>query len=149
MRQKRANSFFTFLYPGFLAGGPTPPKDAPCIAIPNDGEFVSICGERYGGEQMSAVFSTPQALRDLAHVLEEAADLFEENQAKRRTPLPTNEAEEDRTNWPTIRKEFEVLLSAHQKALKAYGNVMSKGTEKAVETAYAKLLDFVRGVSRQ
>jgi hypothetical protein len=82
MRQKTSNAYFTFLYPGRLAGGPMPPKDAPCIAITDDGSFVSICGERYGGEQPSAVFYTPQALRDLAHVLEEAADLFEQNQAK-------------------------------------------------------------------
>jgi hypothetical protein len=82
VRQKRSNSYFTFLYPGFLAGDPKPPDDAPYIAIPNSGEFVSICGERYGGEQMSAVFYSAQSLRDLAHVLEEAADLFEENQVK-------------------------------------------------------------------
>lgn len=83
MRQKRTNAGFTFLYPGFLAGGPKPPDNAPYIAIPNDGAFVSITGDIYGDEQSSAVFYSPQRLRDLAHVLEEAADLFEENQAKR------------------------------------------------------------------
>jgi hypothetical protein len=85
MRQKTTNAYFTFLYPGRLAGGPMPPKDAPCIAIPNDGSFVSICGERYGGEQPSAVFYSPQDLRNLAHVLEEAADLFEQNQVNSQT----------------------------------------------------------------
>lgn len=82
MRQKRSNAYFTFFYPGLLAGGPTPPPDSPYIAIPNDGSFASITGERQGGEQSSAVFSSPQQLRDLAHVLEEAADLLEENQSK-------------------------------------------------------------------
>lgn len=82
MRQKTSNAYFTFLYPGRLAGGDMPHKDAPYIAIPNDGSFVSICGEKYGNEQMSAVFYNPQTLRDLAHVLEEAADLFEENQTQ-------------------------------------------------------------------
>lgn len=85
MRQKRVNTFFTFLYPGYWPGGSTPPDNAPHIAIPNDGEFVSITGVRYGGEQPSAVFVDPQQLRDLAHVLEEAADLFEENAAKAKT----------------------------------------------------------------
>jgi hypothetical protein len=84
MRQRRANAYFTFLYPGYWPGGSTPPDDAPHIAIPNSGEFCSICGARYGGEQPSAVFYNAQDLRDLAHVLEEAADLFEENQAKHR-----------------------------------------------------------------
>lgn len=149
MRQRRCNSFFTFFYPGLLAGGPTPPKDAPHIAIPNDGSFLSICGERYGGEQPSAVFYTPQSLRDMAHVLEEAADLFEENQSKsrRQRAMPSMDKDEG-TNWPDIRKEFDALLSDHQRALKAYTNVMNKETEKATEEAYAKLLDFVRGLSR-
>jgi hypothetical protein len=84
VRQKMANAHFTFLYPGRMAGIGSPPGDAPHIAIPNNGEFVSICGARYGGEQPSAVFYNAQDLRDLAHVLEEAADLFEENQAKNR-----------------------------------------------------------------
>jgi hypothetical protein len=82
MRQRRVNSYFTFLYPGYYPGGATPDKDAPCVAIPNSGEWVSVRGQRYGGEQPSAVFYDAQSLRDLAHVLEEAADLFEENQAK-------------------------------------------------------------------
>ena len=82
MRQKTTSSYFTFLYPGRMAGIGEPPKNAPCIAIPNNGEWVSISGDGYGGEQPSAVFYNPQALRDLAHVLEEAADLFEENQIK-------------------------------------------------------------------
>lgn len=84
MRQKMSSAFFTFLYPGRQAGMGEPPGDAPHIAIPHNGEFASICGQRYGGEQMSAVFYSPQALRDLAHVLEEAADLFEEAQVKNR-----------------------------------------------------------------
>jgi hypothetical protein len=82
MRQKTSNEYFTFLYPGRQTGDPVPPKDVPYIAIPDDGAFVSICGQVYGGEQMSAVFYDAQSLRDLAHVLEEAADLFEENQVK-------------------------------------------------------------------
>lgn len=82
MRQKMVNSLFTFLYPGRMTGSGTPPNDVPSIAIPDNGEFVSICGERRSGEQPCAVFYDPQHLRDLAHVLEEAADLFEENQAK-------------------------------------------------------------------
>ena len=88
MRQKTSNAFFTFLYPGRQTGMPLPAKDCPQIAIPNSGEFVSICGGRYGGEQPSAVFYDPQQLRDLAHCLEEAADLFEENavKAKRMSP---------------------------------------------------------------
>lgn len=147
MRQKRVNSFFTFLYPGLLAGGPTPPKDAPHIAIPNDGSFLSICGERYGGEQPSAVFYTPQPLRDMAHVLEEAADLFEDNQLKHRRQRAMPATNEDEGNWPAIRKEFDALLSKHQRALKAYGNVMNRETEGAVEEAYRHLLDFVRDLS--
>lgn len=82
MRQKMVNMLFTFLYPGRTEGSGTPPDDWPHIAIPDNGEFVSICGERYGGEQPSAVFYDARHLRALAHVLEEAADLFEENQAK-------------------------------------------------------------------
>jgi hypothetical protein len=148
MRQKRCNSFFTFLYPGLPTGGPAPSKDAPHIAIPNDGSFLSICGQRYGGEQPSAVFYTPQPLRDLVHVLEEAADLFEDNQLKSRRQRAMPVTSDDETNWPTIRKEFDGLLSNHQQALKAYNNVMNKDTERAAEEAYAKLLDFVRGVSR-
>lgn len=149
MRQKRCNSFFTFLYPGFLAGGPTPPKDAPHISIPNDGSFLSICGERYGGEQPSAVFYQAQPLRDMAHVLEEAADLFEENQLKFRSQRTMPAMDEDGgTNWPNIRKEFDALLSDHQRTLKAYDNVMNRDTEKTAADAYAKLLDFVRGLSR-
>lgn len=82
MRQKTSNALFTFLYPGRMAGIGEPPHNAPYIAIPNNGEFVSICGARECGEQPCAVFYSPQSLRDLAHVLEEAADLFEENQLK-------------------------------------------------------------------
>lgn len=82
MRQKRVNVHFTFLYPGYYPGGAKPPDDAPHIAIPNSGDWVSVCGSRYGGEQPSAVFYDPQDLRDLAHVLEEAADLLEENRVK-------------------------------------------------------------------
>lgn len=84
MRQKRANVYFTFLYPGYYPGGAAPTDDAPHVAIPNSGEWVSICGERYGSEQPCAVFYDPQALRDLAHVLEEAADLLEVNRAQKR-----------------------------------------------------------------
>ena len=84
MRKKTSNAHFTFLYPGYPSDGDMPPKDAACIAIPNGGEFVSICGEKYYGEQPSAVFNSPQALRDLAQVLEEAADLFEQNRLNRR-----------------------------------------------------------------
>ncbi len=85
-----SNAFFTFFYPGRLAGHGIPSDDAPHIAIPNSGEFASICGQRYGGEQPSAVFYDPQALRDLAHVLEEAADLFEENMAKHKRTAEGN-----------------------------------------------------------
>jgi hypothetical protein len=159
MRQRRVNSFFTFLYPGFLAGGPRPPKDAPSIAIPNDGSFVSICGENYGGEQSSAVFYTPQSLRDMAHVLEEAADLFEENQAKAQlkgtVPLTTYHNIQTgeivaalADEWTETRKQFDALLSDHQRALKAYDNVMNKETERSASDAYANLLDFVCGLTR-
>jgi hypothetical protein len=82
MRKKLSNVHFTFLVPGHWPGDAMPPKDAPRIAIPNTGEFVSIDGARYGGETSCAVFFNPQDLRDLAHVLEEAADLLEENRAK-------------------------------------------------------------------
>ncbi|TAL00651.1 MAG: hypothetical protein EPO08_12945 [Rhodospirillaceae bacterium] len=85
-----SNAFCTFFYPGRLAGHGTPSDDAPHIAVPNNGGFVSICGQRYGGEQPSAVFYDPQALRDLAHVLEEAADLFEENMAKNKRTVEGN-----------------------------------------------------------
>jgi hypothetical protein len=81
MRKRMVNAGFTFLYPGHWPGESRPPNDAPRIAIPNNGDFVSICGQRIGGEQPSAVFYDAQSLRDLAHVLDEAADLFEENQA--------------------------------------------------------------------
>lgn len=97
MRQKRSSAYFTFLYPGFQAGGPKPPENAPCIAIPNDGTFVSIRGERWGDEQPSTVFYSPQSLRDLAHVLEEAADLFEVNQAKAK-PAPLD--------WQALEEEY-------------------------------------------
>lgn len=81
MRQKTSNAYFDFLYPGKEPGGPID-KDGPCVAIPNTGEWVSITGERYGGEQSSAVFYDPQSLRDLAEVLNEAADMFEEARVK-------------------------------------------------------------------
>lgn len=81
MRQKTENHYFTFLYPGRVPGGEIDHK-APCIAIPKDGEWVSISGDDYGGESSSAVFNHPQSLRDLADALYEAADLFEQNRAK-------------------------------------------------------------------
>ena len=80
MRAKRANHYFYFLYPG-LHPGTVPEKDAPQIAIPKTGEFVSITGSRDG---MSAVFNSPQELRDLADCLYEAADLYAEAIENRR-----------------------------------------------------------------
>lgn len=83
MRQKTRNALFTFLYPGRAPGsGIDRNYRGPHVAIPDEGEWVSICGERYGGEQSSAVFYDPQSLRDLAEVLNEAADLFEEAKRK-------------------------------------------------------------------
>lgn len=80
MRQRRTNVYFTFLYPGYAPGKGDPAKDAPYVAIPNSGEFVSICTD-----EGCAVFHSPEELRELAEVLNEAADLYENNQAKRIT----------------------------------------------------------------
>ncbi len=83
MRQITISHYFTFVYPGRAPGGEID-NNAPHIAIPKDGEWVSICGSKYGGEQSSAVFYHPQDLRDLADALYEVASLFEEKQAARK-----------------------------------------------------------------
>lgn len=85
MRKKMVNSRFTFLYPGLPQQSTADDyerRTLPCIAIPNTGEFVSICGGEYGGEQPSAVFYTVEDLRHLRDALDEAIDLFAEAKAK-------------------------------------------------------------------
>jgi len=82
MRQKASNYYFTIFYPARQTGMPLPDNDAPSIFVANSGEHVSINGPRAFGSQPSAVFYDANDLRALAHVLEEVADLFEENQAK-------------------------------------------------------------------
>jgi hypothetical protein len=77
MRQRRSNVYFTFFYPGYMPGGATPPGDAPYIAIPDNGQFASICTA-----DGCAVFHSPNQLRQLAEVLQEAADVFEANNLK-------------------------------------------------------------------
>jgi hypothetical protein len=82
MRQKMSNALCTFLYPGRMAGIGEPPDNAPNIAIPDHGKWVSIYGGGDDHANPCTVVYDPQVLRDMAHVLEEAADLFEQNQIK-------------------------------------------------------------------
>lgn len=77
VRQKRSNALFTILYPGYYPGIGTPAKNSPSVAITNSGEFVSVCTE-----EGCAVFYSARDLRLMAAVLNEAADIFEANQAK-------------------------------------------------------------------
>lgn len=86
MRKKMSNSRFTFLYPGLpqqSTASDYERRTLPCIAIPDTGEFVSICGGEYGGEQPSAVFYTVEDLRALRDTLDEAIELFAEAKATR------------------------------------------------------------------
>lgn len=81
MRKKMANHFFTILYPGLHPQSTADQyerNDLLSIAIAKDGEFVSICGGRYGGEHPSAVFYSVKELQDLRDALDEAIDLFAE-----------------------------------------------------------------------
>jgi hypothetical protein len=78
VRQRVRNALFTTFYPGRYMGTPLPaPKDAVSIAVPDDGEFVSVCTA-----EGCAVFHTAKELRDLADTLYEVADLLEEKQLK-------------------------------------------------------------------
>lgn len=76
MRQRRRNALFTFLYPGLTPGSGEPDKDWPYVAIPDSREFISICTQ-----DGCAVFYNAQELRDMASVLLEAADIFDEEKA--------------------------------------------------------------------
>jgi hypothetical protein len=76
MTKKTSNAYFTFLYPKYGDGRPST-EDDPRIAIPHSGEFVTIDGERYGGECSGAVFYDPAWLRGLAAILDDAADLLD------------------------------------------------------------------------
>lgn len=79
-RSKTRNGYFTFLRPGAQDGDGIAFPDVE-IAIPNSGEFVSITGPRAFGEQPSAVFYSPDELRALAQIINEAVKLFEAAQA--------------------------------------------------------------------
>ena len=79
MRKKMSNLYFNILYPGLdprSTAGERERRNMPSLAIAKDGEFVSLCTQ-----DGCAVFYSPQALRDLLDVLDEAIELFEEAQA--------------------------------------------------------------------
>lgn len=77
MRQKRRNTLFTIFYPGYEPGKGDPAKDAISLAVPDTGEFASLCTP-----EGCAVFYHASDLRMLKDILDEAADLLEKNQAK-------------------------------------------------------------------
>lgn len=88
MRQKKENLYFTIFYPGLPVGstlGEYERRDRASIAVAKDGEFVSLCGNRYGNEQSCAVFYSVEELQELRDCLDEAIDTFADAKAKRST----------------------------------------------------------------
>ena len=78
-RQKMRNHFFHIFYPGLQPGSDlsdSERRELTSVAVTDNGEFVSICTP-----DGCAVFYSSEDLRELADVLQEAADQFDECKA--------------------------------------------------------------------
>jgi hypothetical protein len=86
MRKKMGNLYFTIFYPGLnpqSTVGESERRNMPAIYIERKGEFVSICGSRYGGEHPAAVFYSVDELMELRDCLDEAIEVFQDAKAKK------------------------------------------------------------------
>lgn len=84
MRKKMGNTGFVIFYPGLhpqSTADENERRGLPAVFIARSGEFVSICGSRYAGEQPSAVFYTVADLQALRDCLDEVIDTFSEQKA--------------------------------------------------------------------